>query len=109
MRRAILALPLFIVLGGCAGSVLGDAIAGPEAVAEREDSYCRSIGLQFGTPEYASCRMQTTQGRQARHQMAIQGAAANMQRSIDASRPVQMAPRTCNSSVIGNQVQTNCY
>lgn len=109
MKRVLLVLPLFAALGGCAGSVLGDAIAGPEAVADREDAYCRSIGLQFGTPEYANCRMQTSQGRQNRHQATIQGAAANMQRSIDASRPVQMAPRTCNSSVIGNQVQTNCY
>lgn len=96
-------------LSGCAGSVLGDAIAGPEAVAEREDSYCKSLGLYLGTPEYANCRIQTGQGRQNRHQMAIQGAAANMQRTLDANRPVQVAPRTCNSSVIGNQIQTNCY
>ncbi len=108
MRILLIMLNCFL-LAGCAGSVLGDAIAGPEAVAAREDSYCQSLGLQFGTPEYADCRLRTGEGRQARHQMAIQGAVDGMQRSIDASRPVQMAPRTCNSAVYGNQVTTNCY
>jgi hypothetical protein len=29
------------LLSGCAGSVLDDALAGPEAIANREDAYCK--------------------------------------------------------------------
>jgi hypothetical protein len=45
----ILALVAF-VLGGCAGSIVGDALAGKEKLAQQDDAYCTSIGLTFGTP-----------------------------------------------------------
>jgi hypothetical protein len=70
--RASIAVALASTVSGCAGSLLGDAMAGPEAVAAREDAYCQSIGLRFGTPEYANCRMATTHQRQQNHQATIQ-------------------------------------
>lgn len=67
------------LLSGCAGSIVGDAIAGPERLAQQDDSYCQSIGLQFGTPDYANCRMLQTQNRESHHArgaaMVSQGAA----------------------------------
>lgn len=71
MRITIVSMSFF-VLSGCAGSVIGDGIAGPEKLAQRDDTYCRSIGLKFGTSDYASCRMQTTQRREDQHFQAIQ-------------------------------------
>jgi hypothetical protein len=38
-------------LGGCAGSPVGDAIAGPEKLAQQDDAYCESIGAAKGTPQ----------------------------------------------------------
>ena len=73
------------LLSGCAGSVIGDAL-NPEGVAEREDGYCKSIGLQFGTPEYASCRMNLQAQTNANHQRAI-GSAMQGMRDIANSPP----------------------
>lgn len=104
--RPFLAALAAIPLSGCAGSVIGDAISGPEAVAAREDAYCQSIGLRFGTPEYANCRMAVGAERQRAHRAAIDSAASGMQRSIEASRP---PPRTrCVSERDGNTVITDC-
>ena len=50
-------------LGGCAGSPMADAIAGPEKLAQQDDAYCKSIGLSFGTNQYAGCRMVQSQAR----------------------------------------------
>jgi hypothetical protein len=47
--KLLASVTAFCLLSGCAGSVIGDAL-NPEGVAEREDGYCTSIGLQFGTP-----------------------------------------------------------
>jgi hypothetical protein len=53
MRISIVFLIVFVgsALGGCAGSIVGDAIAGPEKLAQQDDAYCTSIGLNFGTPD----------------------------------------------------------
>jgi hypothetical protein len=58
------------VLGGCAGSPMADAIAGPEKLAQQDDAYCKSIGLNFGTSQYADCRMVQSQAREERHARA---------------------------------------
>lgn len=105
----LLALLQALLLSGCAGSVIGDAIAGREAVAAREDAYCQSIGLKFGSPEYANCRLVTDGQRQQRHQAAIQSAADGMQRAAENMRPVTSPPRTCTSRPVGNTVVTDCY
>jgi hypothetical protein len=75
----------FCLLSGCAASVIGDAI-NPQGVAEREDSYCSSIGLKFGTPDYASCRMNLRAQTNANHQRAI-GSAMQGMRDIANSPP----------------------
>lgn len=54
-------------LGACAGWVVGDAIAGPEKLAQQDDAYCPSIGTKFGTPQYQNCRLIQQQTREARH------------------------------------------
>jgi hypothetical protein len=60
----------FLLLSGCAGSPVADAIAGPEKLAQQDDAYCKSIGLNFGTNEYAGCRMVQSQAREERHARA---------------------------------------
>jgi hypothetical protein len=67
MIRSALALAAFLTLSGCAGSIVGDAIAGPERLAQADDDYCRSIGLQFGTADYANCRENRMNRRDAHH------------------------------------------
>lgn len=104
----ILALGSMLLLTGCAGSVVGDAIAGPEAVASREDAYCQSLGLRFGTPEYANCRLATNGQRQQRHQAAMQSAADGLQRAAENMRPVTLPPRQCISRPVGQTVVTDC-
>lgn len=106
--RAMLALTMAVLLSGCAGSPVGDALAGPDAVAAREDAYCRSMGLQFGSAEYANCRLVTGGQRQQRHQAAVQSAFDGAQRSVEAMRPAPLPPRTCTSRPVGNTVVTDC-
>jgi hypothetical protein len=71
MRNIIVAAMSSLLLAGCAGSVIGDAI-NPEGVAQREDAYCTSIGLKLGTPDYANCRMNLQAQTNANHQRALQ-------------------------------------
>lgn len=73
MRRIMLVLPVSMALAGCAGSPVGDAIAGPEKLAQQDDSYCQSIGAQPGSPAYMNCRMQMTQMRENKHNV-VRGA-----------------------------------
>jgi hypothetical protein len=60
-------------LGGCAGSPVGDAIAGPEKLAQQDDGYCESIGAAKGTPQYTNCRLTVTQQRETKHNV-VRGA-----------------------------------
>lgn len=61
----------FLLLSGCAGSPVADAILGPEKLAAQDDAYCKSIGLVFGTSQYAGCRMVQSQGREERHAASL--------------------------------------
>ena len=111
--RIVMIVGLGLAMAGCAGSPVGDAIAGPEAVAAREDAYCRSIGLNPGTPEHANCRMTVNNQRQQRHQAAIQGNATGLQQwgqSIQTGQPqtVTSAPRQCVSRRVYDQIVTDC-
>ena len=85
MKTLIASVTAFCLLSGCAGSVIGDAL-NPEGVVEREDGYCTSIGPQFGTPDYASCRMNLQAQTNANHQQAI-GSAMQGMRDIANSPP----------------------
>ena len=68
--RVIGAMALCAALAGCAGSPIGDAIAGPEKLAMQDDAYCQSIGPAKGTPQYTSCRLTVTQQRENKHNIA---------------------------------------
>jgi hypothetical protein len=72
----VLLLPIVLPLAGCAASPAADLIAGPEKLAVQDDAYCKSIGLRFGTNEYAACRMTQTADRNARLQHALDTAAS---------------------------------
>lgn len=61
---------LCVTLAGCAGSPVGDALAGPEKLAAQDDAYCQSIGATKGTPSYTDCRLRVTQMRETKHNMA---------------------------------------
>jgi hypothetical protein len=74
--RVVGVITLCAALGGCAGSVVGDAIAGPEKLALQDDAYCQSIGAAKGTPQYTSCRLTVTQQREDRHNRALAAASS---------------------------------
>jgi hypothetical protein len=74
--RVIAALIGALTLGGCAGSPVGDAIAGPAKLAQVDDAYCRSIGVEADTPGYANCRQTLTQNRDEYHVMEVARAKA---------------------------------
>lgn len=78
MKKTALFLALCSPLGGCAGSIVGDAMAGPERLAQRDNDYCQSIGALPGTQAYMSCRMQQDQLRESHHSRgaAMVGAGA---------------------------------
>ena len=59
-----------MLLSGCAGSPVGDAIAGPEKLAQQDDAYCQSIGATKGSPQYTDCRLRVTQMRETKHNAA---------------------------------------
>ena len=78
MRFAVV-LVAGLSLAGCAGSPVGDAMAGPEKLAARDDATCQSYGARPGTDAYVACRMNVANQRQAEHQARY----ANAQRSFD--------------------------
>lgn len=88
--RIIAAFIAILTLGGCAGSPVADAIAGPEKLAQQDDAYCRSIGLNFGTSRYADCRMSQSQARESRHAQSI--AAGDSLLATGAAVASQSAP-----------------
>jgi hypothetical protein len=91
-------------LGGCAGSPLGDAIAGPEKLAQQDDAYCASIGTPAGTPSYPQCRMNLTQMRQSEHEGYRNRAMVGLAIAAEASRPPP-APVICHT--VGNTTVCN--
>jgi hypothetical protein len=99
--RLIAVFACFFALSGCSGSVIGDRLASPEKLAQQDDAYCTSVGLRFGTPEYANCRMQTTQRREDRHAAAVQSFSDTL-----SSGPVDRTPQQTTCQRIGNT--TNC-
>ena len=62
-----------LLLSGCAGSPLGDAIAGADKLAAQDDAYCESIGAAKGSPSYTNCRLTVTQQREDKHNI-VRGA-----------------------------------
>ena len=78
--RVLLIIAAALPLGSCAGSIMGDAIAGPERLAQQDDAYCASIGVPAGTPSYPQCRMNLAQQRTEGHMAgaAVMAAGLNL-------------------------------
>jgi hypothetical protein len=106
MLRTALVVASAIALSGCVGSPVGDALAGPEVLAQRDDTYCKSIGAQPGTSDYTQCRMFATQQRNAGHQAAFNRSAA-ASRTFLATQAAQR-PVNCTSTTFGTTTTTNC-
>lgn len=64
--RIFLVLPTIALLSGCAGSIVGDSLAGPDKLAARDDAYCKSVGAEPGSDKYYHCRMSMSQRREDR-------------------------------------------
>lgn len=107
MFRALMGVALAMVLHGCAGSPVGDALAGPEVLAQRDDAYCKSIGAPQGTPAYPQCRMFATQQRNAGHQAAFDRSAA-ASRALLTAQATQSNRISCTSTSTGTMTTTNC-
>jgi hypothetical protein len=112
---AMLLMPLLLM--DCAGSRVGDAIAGPEKLAQQDDAYCRSIGANVGTPAYTQCRMFATERRDHAHEASAErlAAAGRALQNIDpppvpTPAPALVLPRPtdCTSTRTGYIVQTHC-
>lgn len=70
IKAVVVIVASSLLLAGCAGSPVGDALAGPEKLAAQDDSYCQSIGAIKGTPQYTDCRLRVTQMRETKHNVA---------------------------------------
>lgn len=88
----LILLVAVIALAGCKSQ--------QQVLAERtaeDDAKCKSYGMQFGTPQYADCRMKLDQAREAR---ALQD-YADQQRTLDniqrSMAPKPMIQTTCNT------------
>ena len=93
------ALPFLLVLllAGCMTQKEREA-----KLAAADDDKCKSFGLQFGTPQYADCRVKMTQIH-ASEEMAENQAAAAYVSSL------QRRQTTTNCTQIGNTVNCNSY
>src|SRR5258707_9036713 len=74
------------------------AIAAGEAAAARDnadEARCQSYGLNYGTPEYAQCRMNIDNQRAANFRAAVSAPPPQPQ-------PVRLAPTTANCTTFGS-------
>jgi hypothetical protein len=117
MRVFVLLVPL--LLAGCAGSPVGDALAGPEVLAQRDDAYCRSLGVMPNTENYMTCRLTVTQQRNESHaaSLALASRAFGTAAILTARPPLQpVQPMTnilpqqtrCRHINYGSWAQTVC-
>lgn len=59
--------------GAVGATLILAACATPEQLAKQDDAFCTSLGLNFGTPEYAQCRIAVATDRSQRQQAVSQG------------------------------------
>ena len=103
--RKTLALLAVCLLAGCAGTPVGDALIGPEKLAQQDDAYCRSIGAVG--PNYTNCRLFMTKDRADRHTAAINSAADSFQRAGDSFQ--RTGPNvTCTTTGPNSRRTTTC-
>ncbi len=109
---AAVAVSCLVLLTGCQGTPIGDAMTGPEKLAEQDDAYCKSIGTKPGSNPYIQCRMFKTAQREENHRQAfaragasMSAAGAQMQANAAMNRPVN-----CTSTKgYGGTIRTTCY
>lgn len=121
MRVAILAL---LILASCtsAAEKQAEQERRAQAIAEEEDSTCRSFGLSFGTDSYADCRVKLATARaerRARVRAAVLGAMiARPQQPIYAPAQVPTnnfqvqplrTPSNCTVMPMGAVYSVNCW
>jgi hypothetical protein len=116
--KIALAFLCALFLANCAGSPVGDALAGPEVLAQRDDAYCRSIGAVPGTQNYMNCRLTVSQNREINHANRFAAAQAGLAAASAASAPQPVIqptpsilpppPTRCRSMQVGITVQTVC-
>lgn len=106
MRRLLLAAGAAILLAGCQGTPIGDAMIGDEKLAAMDDEYCQSIGAKPGSDAYVQCRMFKTGERQEGHRQAYRRAAGGLAAT---GASMQRRPVNCTSAPIGSSVSTTCY
>jgi hypothetical protein len=90
LMRKLITCCMATMLAGCAGSIVGDALIGPEGLAKRDDAYCQSIGAAPGTPEYVRCRQVEAMRREAHHDRMLGVAATGL--AIASQPPPPAAP-----------------
>jgi hypothetical protein len=110
VNTVVVLVAMSLPLSACAGSLAGDALAGPEKLAQQDDAYCTSIGAPAGTPAYTQCRMFRTQERDVSHARGL--AAVEAGAALAATPPIQPAPMPrnydCTSTVFVRQIMTQC-
>jgi hypothetical protein len=84
--------------------MVGDAIAGPEKLAQQDDACCQSIGTRFRTLDYSNCRLIQQQTREARHANRLGIAAAGAAIAASAASP---PPTTTRCQRLGPEVICN--
>jgi hypothetical protein len=93
LMRALFAVLMSAALAGCAGSPMGDLMAGPEKLAAQDDTYCKSLGAKPDSDNYINCRLIADQNRAQRHadadatSNALLGAAASVTAANNNSAP----------------------
>ncbi len=114
----------FLALAGCANHPLdcamgfyhSDCLPGTvaydtvHAQNENDDVICKSYGLQFGTAEYAQCRQNAANQRDA-NRRATAAAYLGIRQQAAPMTPYQMPTNKTNNCVtnyVGTQAYTSC-
>lgn len=106
------------VLCGCGGwqgiapnADFTDPLGMHHAAQASDDATCRSYGAEPGSDSYVRCRTALATSRAQMNQAALMALIAN--RPLVQPPPIYTPPPStttnCTSSVIGNQVYTNCH
>lgn len=121
---------MFLALGACANHPLDcasglvawdDCLPGTKGYEirqsrlTRDDDLCKSYGLNFGTPEYAQCRVSLQNQSDANKQAAINAWMASRQQPPATPSPTKMPYQmpvnkttNCTTNYYGNQAHTAC-
>lgn len=104
MRVALIGLSL--LLAACQGSLVGDKLAGPQALAANDDAYCRSLGVAPGSQAYVDCRLEKERLRAAKHAVALKGISEGLKQM---GTPPPRRTVNCTTMRNGAYLDTVCY